>query len=104
MSRSRLLKLLLLGLLIGVGAYVATHTYWGDIEVRTRLHGEAARNPFYAVQRFSQQLGARAQWDHVLDTGRPDAILVLSAWNWDINTGRRERIERWVEGGGRLVV
>lgn len=104
MSTSRLPKLLLLGLLIALSVYVATHTYWDDIEVPTPLRDEAARNEFYAVQRFAQQLGAHAHWDHVLATARPDAVLVLSTWNWDVSTGRRERIERWVEAGGRLVV
>ncbi len=96
--------LLLVGLLIAISAWIATHTSWDYIEVPTPFKGEAARNPFYAVQRFAQQLGARALWDHVLETPRPDAVVVLSAWNWDVSTGRRERIEHWVESGGRLVV
>jgi hypothetical protein len=104
MSGSRLTKLLLLGLVIALAGYVATHTYWGDIEVPTPLRGEAARNEFYAVQRFAQQLGAHAQRDHALDTANPNAVVVLGAWNWDLSTGRRERIEHWVEAGGRLVV
>jgi hypothetical protein len=32
------------------------------------------------------------------------AILVLTDWNWNLSTTRRQLVERWVEAGGRLVV
>jgi hypothetical protein len=67
--------------------------------------GEALTNPFYAVQRFAEALGARTAWDRVLATPpSTDSVIVLSTWHWDLIAGRREALERWVESGGRLVV
>jgi hypothetical protein len=66
--------------------------------------GEALSNPFYAAQRFTDALGAHSVRDRVLAVPRHDAVIVLSAWHWNLSTARRESLERWVESGGRLVV
>jgi len=42
--------------------------------------------------------------DRVLTLPSTRSVIVLSAWNWTLSPGRRERLERWVEGGGRLIV
>ncbi len=31
-------------------------------------------------------------------------MVFISAWDWDLTSDRRQRIEQWVESGGRLVV
>ena len=84
--------------------WVARNTYWAETDVPMPLKGEALRNPHYAAQRFADALGARTAWDRVLTTPSADAIIVLSGWHWNLSTGRRQRLERWVESGGRLVV
>jgi hypothetical protein len=84
--------------------WVVRNTEWGPVEVPTPLRGAAATNPFYASQALVESLGATSERrESLLDTSTA-AIVVLSTWGWDINTARREELERWVETGGRLVV
>ena len=90
--------------IVAVIVWVSANTHWVDTEVPTPLKGEALSNPFYAVQRFADTLGARTAWHRSLVLPPPDAIVLLSSWNWGISAGRRQAIERWVESGGRLVV
>jgi hypothetical protein len=105
MTRARLISLLVGIPLIALIAWVANNTYWGDVKVPMPPTGEALTNPFYAVQRFAEALGARTTWDRVLATPpSSDSVIVLSAWHWDLIASRREALERWVESGGRLVV
>jgi hypothetical protein len=85
-------------------AWVARNTYWDEVDFPTPPKGEAARNPFYATQRFAVQLGAHAAWDRVLSIPSPESVIVLSSWNWNVNQKRRAALERWVESGGRLVI
>ena len=84
--------------------WVANNTHWADLNVPMPLRGEAVTNPFYAAQRFADQLGARTSWRRDFTLPPRDAVLVLSGWNWGVNASRSRAIERWVEGGGRLVV
>jgi hypothetical protein len=65
---------------------------------------EALINPFYAVQRFADALGAHTAWDRMLVVPPDDSVLVVSAWHWNLSTQRRRSIQRWVESGGRLIV
>jgi hypothetical protein len=103
-TRSRIVWLLVGVLLVAFVVWVARNTYWADIEVPVPLRGEARTNPFYAVQRFAEALGARTAWDRVLTVPPADSVIVLSDWHWNLSVGRREGLERWVESGGRLVV
>ena len=59
-------------------AWVASNTYWADIKVPMPPKGEALTNPFYAVQRFAEALGARTAWDRVLTVPPTDSVIVLS--------------------------
>lgn len=105
MKRSRVVWLGVTALAAGVVWWVATHTYWGDTKIPMPPKGEALTNPFYSVQRFAAELGARATRDRVLTTPLPsDAVVVLSGWHWSLVRDRRESLEHWVESGGRLVV
>jgi hypothetical protein len=90
--------------LVLLAVWIARHTYWGEIEVPMPLRGEAARNPVYAAQHFAEALGAHTQRTEGLELPGTDAVIVLRAWSWDVSNTRRERMEQWVEGGGRLVV
>jgi hypothetical protein len=84
--------------------WISSHSYWADMKVPMPPKGEALANPFYAVQRFTEALGARTTWDRVLTIPLADSVIVLSDWHWSLSASRREAIERWVESGGRLVV
>jgi hypothetical protein len=97
------------GILISLGAialivWMAMHMSFKEVTVPTALKGEAMRNPFYAAIKFSEALGAQAAWERVFTVPAKDSVIVLSSWNWTLSRTRRERIERWVESGGRLVV
>ncbi len=102
--KGRVLKILLALGAVAFLAWFAANTSFENIEVPVRLKGEAARNPFYGAIRFSEVLGAEASWERVFATPRKDAVIMLSSWNWNLSRTRRERIEKWVEGGGRLIV
>jgi hypothetical protein len=90
-----------LGLLV---AWVASNTHWADTTVPMPPTGEARVNPFYAVQRFAEALGARTAWHRTLTIPSPGSVIVLSSWNWGVSASRRSALEQWVESGGRLVV
>src|SRR5688572_575106 len=98
-----------LGLLLALAgfallAWIASSLTFKQVSVPMALRGEAARNPFYAAILFSRTLDAQASWEQVFTDPRRDSVLVLSGWNWTLSRVRRERIEQWVEDGGRLVV
>jgi hypothetical protein len=84
--------------------WIASNTYWGETTVPMPLRGEAATNPFYAAERFVDTIGARASRNRLLDTSNPSAVILLSNWNWNLSTRRRQNLEAWVEAGGRLIV
>ena len=102
--RRSVVALLIVIPLAAIVWWVATNSYWAEITVPMPLKGEAARNPFYSVQRFAEKLGAHTRWDRAFTALPTDAVVVLSGWHWSLSARRRERIERWVDGGGRLVV
>jgi hypothetical protein len=85
-------------------AWIASNTYWADTKMPMPPKGEARTNPFYAVQRFAETLGAGTTWDRALVIPPTDSVIVLSAWHWNLVDSRREALEEWVQSGGRLVV
>ena len=104
MTRRMTLTLVLSAALAATVYWVATHTYWADVDMPMPARGEARTNPMYAAQRFVEALGAHASRDLVLVVPPPTSVVVLSAWTWDLSPARRDALERWVESGGRLVV
>jgi hypothetical protein len=104
MSRELVVKLVMWSLAIALVVWIANNTYWTQIKIPMPPRGEAVTNPFYAIQRFSQALGARARWDRSLDLPPTDSVIFISSWNWELTSDRQRRIEHWVESGGRLVV
>jgi hypothetical protein len=97
------------GLLAAAGGlvlliWIASSLTFKQVPVKVDLRGEAARNPFYAAILLSRTLGAEASWEQVFTEPARGSVLVLSGWNWTLSDTRRERIEKWVEDGGRLVV
>ncbi len=94
-------------LIVGIAlivTWIARNTYWDETPIPMPLKNEAATNPFYAAQRFVENLGGTSSWDRFQRDVPTDAVIVLSSWHWDLAQGRRSRMEQWVEGGGRLVI
>ena len=105
MNRGYLGVILAVLAIVGITVWVAKNTHWEEVTERTSLKGPALRNPFYAAQRLSELLGAQTRFRREIVTAPPsDAVLVVAFWNWILIPERRDRIERWVHDGGRLVV
>ena len=105
MNRGYLSVILAVLVIVGITVWVARNTHWEEITERTSLKGPALHNPFYAAQRLSELLGAQTRFRKEIVTPPPtDAVLVVAFWNWILIPERRDRIERWVHDGGRLVV
>jgi len=97
-------SLLVVGVLVAVGAWVARNTYWTDVQIPTPPKGEALTNPFYAAQRFVENLGAKSAWHRVFTIPPSTSVIILSSWQWNLTETRRVALTRWVESGGRLLV
>jgi hypothetical protein len=89
---------------VGLVWWISSLMTFKEVKVPMPLRGEAARNPFYAAIRLTEELGGEATWERVFTTPPDDAVIFLSAWNWTLGKARRERLEHWVEAGGRLIV
>ena len=88
----------------GLIAWIARNTYWGEVSIPQPLQGAAGTEPFYSAQRLAESLGAHARWQRVLGSMPPrNGVVIASAWHWGLLKNRRERLERWVASGGRLV-
>jgi len=91
--------------LLALVVWIARNSYWEEMQLPQLPQGEAAVNPFYSAARLSALLGAKPRWQRVLASTPPsDGVLVVSRWNWGLFPTRRERVQRWVASGGRLVV
>lgn len=104
MSRGLVFRVILLALFVLLVIWVARNTYWDKTTIPSPLRNEAAKNPFYGAQHLVERLGAKSSWDRFLRDMSPNAALVVSSWHWTLTEGRRVRMERWVEAGGRLVL
>ncbi len=104
MRRPSALSIVFVAVALLIAVWLFVNTEWGEVTVPTPLRGEAAANPFYAAQKLVDTLGGTSERRESLDDTPPDAVVVLSAWGWDIDNARRADFERWVEAGGRLVV
>ena len=85
--------------------WISTNTYFEEVSVPSPPRGEAVRNPHYAAQRMVESLGATSEWRQTLGTPPDDsAVLVLRHWHWSLIDKRRQDLEEWVRGGGRLIL
>lgn len=105
MKSTWIIRVTITVLIVALGVWIARNTYWDEVEIQMPAQGEAVTNPFYAQQHLVESLGARSLWQHVPGSIPPaHAVLVLSNFNWSLIDARRERIQKWVEAGGRLVI
>ena len=104
MTQSRIVGALCIVSIVLLVLFIRANTYWEDIPIPTPPKGEAITNPFYAAQRFAEELGATTRRDRSLVVPSPQSVIVMSAWHWDLSPQRQAALRRWVESGGRLVV
>jgi hypothetical protein len=105
MSREALTRILVLVLVGLAGWWLLTATEWVEVEVDTPPKGQAARNPLFAAELVLQRLGVRVERRQGLDAmPPPGARLLLDSRHWDLFPERAQRLRRWVEGGGHLVL
>ena len=104
MNGSRLFRIVMIVLAIGLIVWIARNTYWDNVGIPMPLQGEAATNPYYAAQRFTKELGIESSWEKVFTRVPTTDALFLSSWHWTLMEGRRQRLEDWVRNGGRLIV
>jgi hypothetical protein len=104
MTKSRIVAALGVIAIVLLVLYIGGNTYWEDIPIPTPPKGEAVTNPFYAAQRFAEELGATTRRDRALTVPSPQSIIVMSVWHWDLSPQRQAALKQWVESGGRLVV
>jgi hypothetical protein len=100
----RWLKIGALVLVVGFVVWFCSHLRFTEQKVPLPLHGEAISNPYYAAIKLAEQLHAKAAWERIFSVPATDSVILLSNWNWSLSRTRRERIEAWVNEGGRLVV
>jgi len=104
-SRQLIINLVIVAAIAMLAVWIMNNTYWEETAVPKSLTGEAATDPFYAAEKFVNDLGAKGEWKHILgDSLDQHAILVISNWSWDVIEQRRAMIQKWVEAGGRLVI
>jgi hypothetical protein len=105
MTRDRVTTVGILAVVIAIGVWIAFHTYWIDVTVPAALQGEAARNPYYSVERLAHALGIQTQKIASLRVLPPsNDVLLVNDLTHDVTHTRLGLLERWVESGGRLAV
>jgi len=105
MNRDRLTRVLLLILAGVAAAWLATVTEWAEVEVEKPPRGEAARNPFFALDQLAGELEVRLEHRKDLETLPPAGVrLVLTSPYWDLFPERSAALRQWVETGGHLVL
>jgi hypothetical protein len=105
MKRSHVVRPLLLAATVALVFWFAHNTHWEDVEEHTPLKTELFQNNFYAVQHLAESLGAHTQVRHdVLSLPPSQAAIFVHFWSWSLLSERRQRLEQWVNDGGRLIV
>jgi hypothetical protein len=100
----RVIKIVLGVLVVLFLIWFGSHLRFTEQKIPLPLKGDAITNPFYAAIKLSEQLGAKAEWERVFSVPATNSVIMLSNWNWTLGRSRRERLEKWVADGGRLVV
>ena len=100
---------LILALLLAIGGAIG---YWFNLnfekeskEVEIGFLGEARYNPMLAAQRYFESFGLKANSTEGLTTLPPTtATLVIPSARYEMGGGEAQRLKRWVEAGGHLVL
>lgn len=104
MNRTLVIRSLVLAGSIMLVAYVVAHTRWDSVAVRAPMRGEAARDPYYAVERLAQSLGIDARAIDSLRDLPPDAVVLVDSLRDDPQREPLQDLQAWVQSGGRLII
>lgn len=105
MTRARVFNTLGLALLLGLGVYIARHTYWTEVSVPNPPQGEAAEDEYYATKQLLARFGIHTgQIVSLRGLPTPDQVLLVPDVDDEVVKEHLEVLERWVENGGRLIV
>ena len=105
MNRMWLLRGFFALVFAGAAFWLVRHTEWVETREPIPLTEELAADGTHVARAYLQSLGLTARTTAGLGTlPPPGATLVLTAGEWDLFAGTPERVQRWVEAGGHLVV
>jgi hypothetical protein len=105
MTRTLIVRGLVLALLVGLGVLLVTRTEWVESTEMGPARGAALDDPHYALGAFVHAAGARLERRRNLESlPPPGGTLVLESAMWDLFPGRQAQLRRWVEAGGQLVL
>ena len=92
-------------LLLAFGVWIAMHTHWVDVPIRTPLQGAALNNRFYSLEHVAHATGVRTQrLTSVRSLPLTRDALYLENFNDEFGHVHLDDLEKWVERGGRLIV
>lgn len=105
MSGAAWTRIAVLAIVVLAGLWLASATEWVEREVDRHPRGEAATNPFFALQQLLVELGVRVERRESLEALPPaGATLLLHSFHWDLFPQRAAQLRAWVEAGGHLVL
>lgn len=99
------LRALLLAALAAGGAWLVRHTEWVEERIPLPLTPELQRDGAHVARAWLQRLGMKVVQASDLSALPPrGATLVLSTALWNAVPGTSDRLQRWVDEGGHLVL
>ena len=105
MTRDRAINLIGGAVAIAIIVWIARHTYWAETTVSTMPRGEAAANPYYAIEHLAHELGVRTREIASLRVPPPpNGALYIENLSSDFLHNRVDSLESWVRSGGRLIL
>lgn len=106
MNRDTLIvRVVLVGLLIALCAWLFTATEWVDTNVDAKPEGEALTNELYATQQLVRALGGTVVKRQGLEELPPtEATVVITSLRWTAIVEQDARLHQWVEQGGHLLI
>lgn len=103
--RQGLIFALLLAVAGAIGYWFYSNFEKESKEVDIGFLGEARYNPVLAAQRYIQSFGVTARSEEGLTVLPPSkATLLIPSARYEMGGGEAERLRRWVEAGGHLVL
>jgi hypothetical protein len=102
-SGRRWSQLLVAVILAAAAVWIAMHTYWDYATVDNPPQGEALRNRYYTLEKLVQRFAVQSRQVPTLQTlPAADSVLLVD----DLRGAplHIEALEKWVAGGGRLLV
>lgn len=94
-----------LGVLVGVGAWIASKGHFEDVEVEIDESSEARANPLLACERVLTKLGLPTESRRVVAAPPPiDHTLIVVGDGRRVARSMLESLRDWVDRGGHLVI